>query len=52
MDPSSTGTQEQWFHLLELPGELRNVVYHHAVGHALPKTILPRWKEAMQQLHE
>ena len=52
MDPSSTSDQEQWFPLLELPEELRSLVYRHALGHALPKTILPRWMEGIQQLHE
>ena len=52
MDPSSTSNQEQWFPLLKLPSELRNVVYRHALGHALPRTILPRWMEGLQGLHE
>ena len=38
--------------MLELPGELRNLIYRHTLDHALPRTILPRWLEGMQRLHE
>lgn len=52
MDLSPAGAQEGRFPLLELPGELRNLIYRHTLDHALPRTILPRWLEAMQRLHE
>ena len=52
MDHSSTATQEQWFPLFQLPRELRNAVYRHALDDAFPRTILPRWMERMQRLHE
>lgn len=50
MDHSSAGTQEgHGFPLMKLPAELRNIIYRHVLGHALPKLVLPRW---MQHLHE
>ena len=48
MDRSSAGIQHG-FPLMKLPGELRNIIYRHVFGHALPKLVLPRW---MQRLHE
>ena len=52
MDPSSTSNHEQRFPLLELPGELRNVVYRQALDQALPRNILPRWMDKMQRSHK
>ena len=50
MGCSSAGTQEgHGFPLMKLPGELRNIICRHFLGHPLPKLVLPRW---MQHLHE
>ena len=37
--------QQRCFRLMELPGELRNVIYRHALDDALPSLILPRWEQ-------
>ena len=37
---------------MDLPQEARNVIYHHALGHALPDLILPKWMQGMQHWHE
>ena len=43
--------QEHQFPLMRLPGDLRNVIYRHALNHALPNLILPRWLDKMQPWH-
>ena len=44
MDVLSTDNpQEPRFLLMELPADVRNVIYRHALDHALPNLILPRW---------
>lgn len=53
MDPSTNGHQEEHrFPLMRLSGELRNVIYRHALAHSLPNLILPRWMQVMQRWHE
>ena len=53
MDPSSTGNQEEHrFPLMRLPAETRNVIYRHALDHAFPKLVLPKWMRGMQRWHE
>ena len=47
--PSTANPQQHYFPLMELPGELRNLIYRHALDHCLTSPILPRWE---QQLHE
>ena len=37
---------------MNLPQEARDIIYHHALGHALPNLILPTWTQGMQLWHE
>lgn len=53
MNPFSTGKQEEHRSpLMEISGEIRNVIYRHALDHALPNLILTRWMQVMQRRHE
>ncbi len=47
--PSTANPQQHYFPLMELPGDLRNVIYRHALDHSVTSPILPRWK---QRWHE
>ena len=46
MNLCTTGNHDGCFPLLELPRELRNLVYRHAFDYALPNLILPRWMQS------
>ena len=50
MDSSSAVKQGEYISpLMELAPELRNIIYRHALRHAHPKLILPRWMLHMQR---
>ena len=50
MDSSSAVKQGEYlFPLMKLLGDIRNIIYRHALRHALPKLILPRWMLRMQR---
>ena len=48
----TTGNHDGCFPLLELPRELRDFIYRHALDYALPNLISPRWMQSTQRWHE
>ena len=53
MDPPSLSIEKgHCFPLMDLPQEARDVIYRHALGHARPDLVLPRWMHGMQRWRE